>query len=106
VGCASDANKRGWSVVTKGTEPLDNVKDARGVAFLDMDEDVSLLALIGVEIHHEKNRARSISWSKELGRLDKGRLCSCRIISTMMRSSSRRSVGIFFSFLQKEYSPD
>jgi integrin alpha FG-GAP repeat containing protein 1 len=36
VGCG----KRGWSVATKGAESLDAVKDARGVAFLDMDEDV------------------------------------------------------------------
>jgi len=42
VGCASNGSgRRGWSVVTKGTEVLDEMKDARGVTFLDMDEDVS-----------------------------------------------------------------
>ncbi|KAJ6523586.1 hypothetical protein B0H19DRAFT_972767 [Mycena capillaripes] len=38
IGCG----KRGWSVATKGTETLDAVKDARGVSFLDMDEDGTL----------------------------------------------------------------
>ncbi|KAJ7665373.1 hypothetical protein DFH06DRAFT_311965 [Mycena polygramma] len=38
VGCG----KRGWKVATKGTESLDAVKDARGVSFLDMDEDGTL----------------------------------------------------------------
>jgi len=41
-GCAADGGgKRGWQVVgSKGTESLEAVKDARGVAFIDMDEDV------------------------------------------------------------------
>jgi integrin alpha FG-GAP repeat containing protein 1 len=42
VGCANDnIGKRGFSVATKGTDALDQVKDARGVSFLDLDEDVS-----------------------------------------------------------------
>ncbi|KAF7298495.1 hypothetical protein MKEN_01374600 [Mycena kentingensis (nom. inval.)] len=43
VGCS---HGRGWSVATKGTEVLDGIKDARGVAFLDLDEDGSLDILV------------------------------------------------------------
>ncbi|KAJ7168406.1 hypothetical protein C8R43DRAFT_984269 [Mycena crocata] len=42
IGCGHGHGKRGWSVATKGTETLDAVKDARGVSFLDMDEDGTL----------------------------------------------------------------
>ena len=42
MGCAADGSgRRGWTVAKKGAEYLDAVKDARGVSFLDMDEDVS-----------------------------------------------------------------
>jgi integrin alpha FG-GAP repeat containing protein 1 len=43
VGCDSKGKgRRGWVVVDdSGIKPLVNVKDARGVTFLDMDEDVS-----------------------------------------------------------------
>jgi integrin alpha FG-GAP repeat containing protein 1 len=32
--------RRGWMMVTKGVEILNNIKDARSLSFLDMDEDV------------------------------------------------------------------
>jgi hypothetical protein len=42
VGCAANGRgRRGWKVVQAGAEFLDTVVDARGVAFLDLDEDVS-----------------------------------------------------------------
>lgn len=45
AGCSSDGHgRRGWKVVRKGTDPLKNVQDARSVAFLDMDEDVSIFS--------------------------------------------------------------
>jgi integrin alpha FG-GAP repeat containing protein 1 len=41
-GCGSKGHgRRGWSVLKKGAEALSAVKDARSIAFLDMDEDVS-----------------------------------------------------------------
>nr|GAT59367.1 predicted protein [Mycena chlorophos] len=43
VGCVRG---RGWSVATKDTETLNLITDARGVAFLDMDEDGSLDFLV------------------------------------------------------------
>ncbi|KAF7294648.1 hypothetical protein MIND_01001600 [Mycena indigotica] len=43
VGCNRG---HGWSVVKKGTEALDAIKDARGVAFLDIDEDGTLDILV------------------------------------------------------------
>lgn len=43
-GCAGNG-RRGWSVLQKGAEVLSEVRDAVGVAFLDMDEDVSVLKL-------------------------------------------------------------
>lgn len=44
VGCRADGGgRRGWQEAPrKGTETLESVKDARGVAFLDMDEDGTL----------------------------------------------------------------
>lgn len=42
AGCSSDGlGRRGWQVVKKDVDPLLSVQDARSVAFLDMDEDVS-----------------------------------------------------------------
>ncbi|KAJ3731690.1 hypothetical protein DFJ43DRAFT_1132384 [Lentinula guzmanii] len=43
AGCDQDGNgERGWQVATKGVETLDAVQDARGVSFVDMDEDGTL----------------------------------------------------------------
>lgn len=42
AGCGADGSgRRGWKVLKKGGEVLGAIKDAKGVAFLDMDEDVS-----------------------------------------------------------------
>ena len=46
AGCSSDGKgRRGFKVLKSGGDALHSVKDARGVAFLDMDEDVGLLLL-------------------------------------------------------------
>lgn len=45
AGCSGKAS-RGWKAAVKGVDALENVKDARGVAFLDVDEDVSWVAAI------------------------------------------------------------
>lgn len=43
AGCSVNGNgRRGWQVVKKDADPLLAVEDARSVAFLDMDEDVSI----------------------------------------------------------------
>ncbi|KAL0947607.1 hypothetical protein HGRIS_013696 [Hohenbuehelia grisea] len=43
AGCGKDGSgRRGWKQAPKGTEMLRSIKDARGVAFLDMDEDGTL----------------------------------------------------------------
>ncbi|KAI8999088.1 hypothetical protein BD414DRAFT_476952 [Trametes punicea] len=43
AGCNGDGTgRRGWRVVKKDVNPLTNVRDARSVAFLDMDEDGTL----------------------------------------------------------------
>lgn len=45
-GCANiSTGRRGWKMATKGVEFLDNIKDARSLAFLDMDEDVGCFAI-------------------------------------------------------------
>jgi hypothetical protein len=53
-GCDENGNgRRGFELVTKGAEPLETVKDARGVSFLDMDEDVGIYffdSTYGVEL--------------------------------------------------------
>lgn len=42
TGCHEDGSgRRGWKMLRKGAEILADIKDARSVAFLDMDEDVS-----------------------------------------------------------------
>lgn len=41
AGCsASGTGRRGWSVAKDGAEPLNRIKDARVVSFIDLDEDV------------------------------------------------------------------
>lgn len=41
AGCTPNGSgRRGWKVVKAGAEFLDTIVDARGAAFLDMDEDV------------------------------------------------------------------
>lgn len=42
AGCTGGV-ARGWLPARKGVEALESVKDARGVTFLDMDEDVSVV---------------------------------------------------------------
>ncbi|KAF9464632.1 hypothetical protein BDZ94DRAFT_1256197 [Collybia nuda] len=43
VGCSPNGSgRRGWKVAQKGAEPLNAIKDARAVSFLDMDEDGTL----------------------------------------------------------------
>ncbi|KAH7928183.1 integrin alpha N-terminal domain-containing protein [Leucogyrophana mollusca] len=43
AGCgANGEGKRGWSLLTKGADSLEAVKDARGAAFLDLAEDGTL----------------------------------------------------------------
>ncbi|KIM87422.1 hypothetical protein PILCRDRAFT_276328 [Piloderma croceum F 1598] len=43
AGCsANGSGRRGWKAVTTGAEFLDTITDAKGVAFLDMDEDGTL----------------------------------------------------------------
>ncbi len=50
-GCTStNSGRRGWAVLKKGGEILNSVKDAKSVAFLDVDEDVGLLHLCQLHI--------------------------------------------------------
>ncbi|KAL0573899.1 hypothetical protein V5O48_008047 [Marasmius crinis-equi] len=39
AGCSERNARRGWEVAVKGVHSLETIKDARGVAFHDMDED-------------------------------------------------------------------
>jgi len=44
-GCPNiSTGRRGWKMATKGVEFLENIKDARSLAFLDMNEDVGFFA--------------------------------------------------------------
>jgi len=46
-GCSkSGTGRRGWKIATKGVEPLENIKDARSITFLDTDEDVRCSGVI------------------------------------------------------------
>ncbi|KAG6896961.1 hypothetical protein C0992_005022 [Termitomyces sp. T32_za158] len=43
VGCSANGmGRRGWEVAKSGADPLSTIKDARSVAFLDVDEDVNI----------------------------------------------------------------
>ncbi|KAF9009509.1 hypothetical protein BDQ17DRAFT_1348231 [Cyathus striatus] len=47
AGCEQNSSrKRGWSIATHGVKTLEDVKDARAVSFLDMDEDGTLDILV------------------------------------------------------------
>ena len=92
AGCGGDGKgKRGWSVLTKGAEVLNDVKDAWGVAFLDMDEDVSASNLLeACSITMRSNilsREVLILWSSGLAAKKKEICFSYRITSIMMPSS-------------------
>lgn len=42
AGCDQNGRgRRGWKLARKGVESLEAIKDARGLTFLDMDEDVN-----------------------------------------------------------------
>jgi integrin alpha FG-GAP repeat containing protein 1 len=45
VGCEK-GGRRAWKIVKKGADALENIKDARGVAFIDVDEDGTLDILV------------------------------------------------------------
>ncbi|KAI0320316.1 hypothetical protein OF83DRAFT_1162494 [Amylostereum chailletii] len=45
-GCDSKGSQRGWREVKKDVDAIESVGDARGVAFLDMDEDGTLDIMI------------------------------------------------------------
>ena len=46
-GCSKPgAAWRGWKMATKGVDILNNIKDARSLSFLDMDEDVRIPAFL------------------------------------------------------------
>ncbi|KAG6840620.1 hypothetical protein C0991_005519 [Blastosporella zonata] len=43
IGCsANGSGRRGWAPAQKGADPLSDITDARGVSFLDLDEDGTL----------------------------------------------------------------
>jgi integrin alpha FG-GAP repeat containing protein 1 len=51
AGCTEHGGgRRGWTVVQKGAESLSEITDARGAAFLDMDEDVSAVLSFSLAI--------------------------------------------------------
>lgn len=46
AGCPKGADdRRGWKLATKGAKVLEDVKDARALTFLDLDEDVRIFLL-------------------------------------------------------------
>ena len=45
-GCANGQGRRGFQEHQKGTETLSQIKDARGAAWVDMDEDVCGFVLV------------------------------------------------------------
>lgn len=46
-GCdESGRGRRGFRLAQKGTESLEAIKDARGVALLDLDEDVRIILVV------------------------------------------------------------
>lgn len=52
VGCsANGSGRRGWEPAKSGADPLSTIKDARSVAFLDVDEDVNICAGCVISLH-------------------------------------------------------
>lgn len=52
-GCSSNGAKRGYKIVKKDAEALNAVVDASGVAFFDIDEDVSVTTeVVSIFLRH------------------------------------------------------
>jgi hypothetical protein len=79
--------RRGFQLITKGAETLEAVKDARGVAFLDMDEDVGIEMSQNGAYGLTVCRVRWILSCNAMGAKGKAVSCSSRTTFTMMHSS-------------------
>jgi len=94
AGCGTDGKgRRGWSVLGRDNNVLDEFQDARGVVLIDIDEDVCfyLLRLSNIDMSF-LYRERWISWCNALENRVKGTFCLSRTTSTTTLSSSKRSV--------------
>lgn len=92
-GCSSSFG-RTFGIQTKNTGALDKITDARGISFLDIDEDVSkqfTFQLACVPLDPEYcDRGHGISWCNgRENNLDNASVSS-RTTSSMTRSSSKR----------------
>lgn len=92
AGCSSDGKgRRGFEVLSKGGDAFKSVKDARGVAFLDMDEDVSVpLVLVSMNratLTKLETRVHWTSWCNAQTHKAKETWCLCKTTFTMMPSS-------------------
>jgi hypothetical protein len=92
AGCGPDGSgKRGWKVATKEVKALSDIKDARSVSFLDMDEDVGPTFLSSFSaVVHVSHRDLLMSWCKGLDALVKAIFPLFKTTYTTMRSSSKR----------------
>ena len=92
-GCSSSSG-RTFSVLSKGTRALEQITDARGVSFLDIDEDVSshyILRLLCAAFDLDYcDRGRGISWYSGRENNLENMSASSRTIFSMMRFSSKR----------------
>lgn len=85
AGCVSNEHeKRGWKVASHGAETLEAIKDARGVSFLDMDEDVMVFLFLVLYDCSDLWICREllILWSNERETLGKDTFFLFRITST------------------------
>ena len=94
AGCGQDGRgRRGWSVLGRDNNVLEDLTDVRGVVLVDTDEDVSLRSFYHPTISEYPYRELWTSWCSVLGNRVRGTSGSSKITFTMTRSSSKPSVS-------------
>ena len=96
AGCGPDGKgRRGWSVLGRANNVLDEFQDARGVVLVDIDEDVGFASLRCPTLIYQRfiYRGPWILWCSALENRVKGTFFSSRITFTTTPFSSKPLVN-------------
>lgn len=106
AGCGPDGQgRRGWSVVGRDNNILEDLKDARGIVLVDTDEDVSLDPFYHRWYLSVSHRELWTLWCNVPENRVRGTSGSSRITFTTTRSSLKPSVGPQWTALATSLTP-